>query len=139
MIFDHVGLFVADLETGRNHLERLLKVTRVEREIDDSGLKVRIQFLVDRAGIRYELIAPFGEGNPVSGVLESGKAILNHLAYRVENIDKEARRMRDEGSLPLGPARPAIAFGGRRVMFFLTPLRFVVELIEDSSESERMV
>jgi hypothetical protein len=33
--------------------------------------------------------------------------------------------------VPTGPARPAVAFGGRRVIFLLTPLRFILELIEE--------
>jgi hypothetical protein len=32
--------------------------------------------------------------------------------------------------MPLGEPRPAVAFGGARVIFFLTPLRMIVELVE---------
>lgn len=131
MIFDHIGLFVADLEAGRAKLSALLPIADESDPIDDAGLKVRVQFCYDTLGICYELVAPFGEGNPVSGVLESGKAVLNHVAYRVVDLQAEAARLRREGAIPLGPARPAVAFGGRDVMFFLTPLRFIIELIEE--------
>lgn len=130
MIFDHVGLFVPDLETGRDRLAALLPIRAAGEPIDDPGLKVRVQFLTDASGLRYELVAPLGEGNPVAPVLASGKAILNHVAYRVADLEHEARRLRRAGSVPLGPARPAAAFGGAPVMFFLTPLRFILELIE---------
>lgn len=129
MIFDHIGLFVADLETGRRKLAATLPIAEVSAPIDDAGLKVRVQFCTDSSGIRYELVAPFGAGDPVSGVLEGGKSILNHVAYRVADLDAEAARLRREGAMPLGLARPALAFGGRRVMFFLTALRFIVEQI----------
>lgn len=133
MIFDHVGLFVADLDSGREKLAALLPIAHVSEAIDDAGMKVRVQFCTDTSGVCYELVAPFGEGNPVSGVLESGKAVLNHVAYRVADIKAEAARIRRQGAMPLGPARPAAAFGGRMVMFFLTPLHFIVELIEDQA------
>lgn len=134
MIFDHVGLFVADLEIGKQKLSSMLPIASISDPIDDAGMKVRVQFCTDTSGIRYELVAPFGEGNPVSGVLEHGKAVLNHVAYRVSDLKSEAVRLRSEGAIPLGYARPAVAFGGRMVMFFLTPLRFIIELIEDLPE-----
>lgn len=137
MIFDHVGLFVAELEDGRQKLTAMLPIAETSPVIDDPGLKVRIQFCTDTSGIRYELVAPLGEGNPVSGALSSGKAILNHVAYRVADIRAEAERLRATGCIPLGPPRPAIAFGGRPVMFFLTPLRFIMELIEDTPPHEQ--
>lgn len=130
MIFDHIGLFVADLAQGREKLAAMLPVERFSEPVDDEGMQVRVQFANDRSGIRYELVAPFGEGNPVSGVLASGKAVLNHVAYRVGDIAAEAARLRASGAVPLGPARAAKAFGGKAVMFFLTPLRFIIELIE---------
>jgi methylmalonyl-CoA/ethylmalonyl-CoA epimerase len=135
MTFDHIGLFVSDLEFGRQKLSALLPISECAVPVDDPGLRVRVQFCTDSSRIRYELVAPFGADNPVSGVLQSGKAVLNHVAYRVTNIASEARRFRSEGAMPLGPARPAVAFGGQRVMFFLTPLRFIIELIEAPADS----
>ena len=130
MIFDHIGLFVPSLEKGRTHLSQILPITGYGEEIDDPGLKVRVQFGTDSSGVRYELVAPFGEGNPVSGVLASGKGILNHVAYRVADLPAETARLRAARALPIGEPRPAVAFRGARVAFFLTPLGFIVELIE---------
>ncbi len=130
MIFDHIGLFVGDLDQGRRKLAALLPIAAWSDPIEDAGLKVRIQFATDTSGVRYELVAPFGEGDPVSGVLQSGQAILNHVAYRVADLDAELGRLRAEGALPLGPPSPAVAFGGRRVVFLLTRLRFILELVE---------
>lgn len=130
MIFDHIGLFVSDLEDGRRKLAGMLPIIEYSEPIDDAGLKVRVQFATDSSRIRYELVAPFGEGNPVSGVLMTGKAILNHVAYRVSGLPAAGERLRQEGAIPLGPARPALAFGSRPVIFYLTPLRFIIELIE---------
>ena len=130
MIFDHIGLFVPNLEKGRTHLSRILPITGWGQEIQDPGLKVQVQFGTDVSGVRYELVAPFGEGNPVSGVLASGKGILNHVAYRVTDLPVELARLRAARALPIGDPQPAVAFDGARVAFFLTPLGFIVELIE---------
>lgn len=121
------------MEVGRETLSRLLPLLSYSEVIEDPLLKVRVQFCTDTSGIRYELVAPFGEGNPVSGVLERDTNILNHVAYRVTDLKAEALRLRKAGSILLGPARPAVAFGGRPVMFLLTPMRFIVELIEEGA------
>lgn len=130
LAFDHIGVFVRDLETGRRHLERLLPIVHAGAPIDDPLLHVSVQFLRDSAGTCYELVAPFGEGNPVDAVLAGGKNILNHVAYKSTDFDASVAHYRASGCMPLGPARPALAFNNARVIFFLTPLRMIVELVE---------
>ncbi|NQV82479.1 MAG: VOC family protein [Rhodospirillales bacterium] len=130
MIFDHIGLFVADLREGRQHLSALIPIVDFTEPADDPKLKVRVQFGTDSSGIRYELVAPFGDGNPVSAVLDAGKNILNHVAYTASDLNGEIDRLRDVGAIPLGPPAPAVAFAGARVIFLLTPLGFIIELIE---------
>lgn len=130
MIFDHLGLVVNDLATGRDKLSRLLPIDEWSEEIADPGIGVWVQFGRDLSGFRYELVAPLARPSPVCEALKSGKNILNHLAYRVAELDRGASHLRAEGAIPLGPAKSAVAFAGARVMFFLTSLGFVVELVE---------
>lgn len=130
MIFHHVGIFTSDLNIGRVKLSSILPIESVSEPIEDPGLNVQVQFCTDSSGICYELVAPLGENNPVSGILLSGKAIINHVAYTVIDIDKASKNLRESGCMPLGRARPALAFDNRRVIFFMSPLRFIIELIE---------
>lgn len=133
MIFDHIGLFVRDLDAGRACLSALLPVTGWTMPVDDPAIHVRIQFGTDASGVRYELVAPFGDPSPVTESLGAGVNILNHVAYRVTGIDDEITRLRRQRCIPTGAPRPAVAFAGRRVVFLLTPLRFIIELIEDAA------
>lgn len=130
MKFDHIGVFVHDIEEARAKFDAVLPGYAWGRTFDDDVLHVRICFGEDAAGLRYELVAPFGSPNPVSGVLESGRNILNHVAYRVPNLNAAADKLRATGAVPTGPPKPAIAFGGALVMFFLTDVGFMIELIE---------
>jgi methylmalonyl-CoA/ethylmalonyl-CoA epimerase len=132
MRFDHIGLFVSELSHGRERLAALLSIARFSDEINDPLLHVRVQFCIDASGISYELVAPLGEDNPVSAVLASGRNILNHVAYRVDSLEAAMASLRKQGSVPVGAPAPAVAFAGARVAFFLTPLRFLIELIEDA-------
>jgi len=130
MIFHHIGIFTSDLDVGRNKLSLILPIQSVSEPIEDTVLKVKVQFCTDTSGLCYELIAPFGENNPVSGILLSGKAIINHVAYTVESINVASQELRNSGCIPISLATPAVAFGNRRVMFFMSPLHFIIELIE---------
>ncbi|HEU0117286.1 MAG TPA: VOC family protein [Alphaproteobacteria bacterium] len=131
MIFDHIGLFVSDLSAGHKQFAAMLPVAKFSPEIDDPLLKVRVQFLWDSSGTRYELVAPLGADSPVSGALASGNNILNHVAYRVADLDVEIARLRQQRCMPFGTPQPAVAFNNARVIFLLTPLQFIIELIED--------
>lgn len=120
-----------DLAQGRERLSAILPIDHYEDEIEDPGIRVRIQFGVDTSGIRYELVAPLGEdNNPVSGVVKSGKNVLNHVAYLVPDLDAAMEKMLAQDAVPLGQPMPAVAFNNCRVVFFYTSLRFIVELIE---------
>ena len=45
-------------------------------------------------------------------------------------FDENIKRLRSEGMMPLGPAKKAKAFGGARVIFLLSTLGFIIELVE---------
>ena len=131
MKFDHIGVFVSTIDLGRKYLESILHITNWTDAIEDPKQKVIVQFGFDKSGIRYEIIAPCGEGNPVQTLLLQSKNILNHVAYNVENIDIEIKRLQRERCILISGPSPAIAFNNNKIAFLYTPLRFVVELIED--------
>lgn len=128
--FDHIGLVVASLAEGRENLSAALEVRRWTEPVDDEGIGVSVQFGVGTTGPAIELIAPLGENSPVAGALRSGGRILNHLAYVTADLEGSAAALREQGYCTTGPARPAVAYGGRAIQFFVSPLRFMVELIE---------
>lgn len=131
MKFDHIGIFVKDLNYGAIELSKLFEITEKSPIYHDSLIQVAVQFCYDRSGICYELVAPYGDNNPVDAVLNNNGTILNHIAYKTNKFDDMVLSLRDNGCLPLGKPKPAVAFSGSRVVFFLTPLRLIFELIED--------
>ena len=128
--FHHIGIFVKDLEYGKLEISKFVDVASVSNEIVDEDMGVRITFVQDKQGIQYELVAPYGDNSPVVGVLSRGKDFLNHIAYQTNSFDDEISRLRREGLVPLGTAKKAKAFRGSRVIFFLSPLGFIIELVE---------
>ena len=49
------------------------------------------------------------------------------------DVRTSVSKLRETGCVPLGTPQPALAFNGARVIFFLTPLKLIFELIEDES------
>ena len=128
--FDHLGVVVKRLSKGRERMSALLSITDWTAPIEDVVNGVRLQFGRDLAGVVFELLEPLGEDSPVYPALQSGKAILNHVAYRVPDLAAGAAHLTAAGAARVSEPKPAIAYGGRPIQFFVTPLRFVIELIE---------
>ncbi len=128
--FDHLGLVVKRLAKGRERMSGLLRIAEWTAPIEDAVNGVRLQFGRDPAGVVYELLEPLGQDSPVYEALRSGKAILNHVAYRVPDLAAGAAHLATAGAARVSEPKPAIAYGGRPIQFFVTPLRFIIELIE---------
>ncbi len=128
--FHHIGLFVKDLAFGLEQLGKVIEIASVSEVIADENLLVLIQFVTDASGVRYELVAPFGEGNPVERALKTKRNILNHVAYVSQDFENDISELRQNGAIILGVPRQAKAFDGRRVCFFLTKLGVIFELVE---------
>jgi methylmalonyl-CoA/ethylmalonyl-CoA epimerase len=129
--FDHLGLIVPDLDAGREFLTTALGISRWTKVIDDPRLKVSVQFgSMPTGGLNYELIAPLGDDSPISNALRSGKHMLNHLAYLTPDLTRSGEHLRASGCSATGPAQPAAAYNRALVQFWMSPLRFVIELIE---------
>lgn len=128
--FDHVGVVVSDMAEGRTFLEEMFGIDRWTKVFEDPGIGVYVQFGRTSDGPCYELISPLGEASPVNTALKRGINILNHVAYLTADLDADAQRFEGRGAMMAGPAKPAVAYRGARVQFWITPQRFMVELIE---------
>lgn len=130
MRFDHIGVVAKTLQEGRAALESYFPIAGWTGEFTDSINGVFVQFCRDTSGVCYELVAPLGDRSPVHGALNAQHNIVNHVAYLVSDLSAEARRLQVAGAIPIGKPKSAIAYGGRRIQFFVTPMRFLVEIIE---------
>lgn len=129
-IFDHLGLVVKSLERGRSALEASLLIRGWTPETIDPVNGVRLQFGRDLAGVVYELLEPLGEDSPVQQALVSSRNILNHVAYRVSDLTVAAAHLKATKNTPTSTPKPAVAYGGAQIQFFVSPLNFIIELIE---------
>ena len=130
MRFDNIGVAAPSLEEGRAALTAVIEIPRWTEEFTDPVNSVCIQFGADASGICYELIAPLGDDSPIAKALNTGRNILNHVAYLVPDLAQARERLRAAGAVATSEPHPAIAYKGGRIQFFVTPMRFIIELIE---------
>ena len=130
MEFNHIGIFVKTLENGRDELDKLFGIKKWYEPIIDDVQGVKVQFGYDSCGICYELVAPHSKINPVDNVLSQGKNILNHVAYKVDNIEEAIKRLQNLNNILITGPIKAKAFDNKRIAFLFTKLRFIIELIE---------
>jgi methylmalonyl-CoA/ethylmalonyl-CoA epimerase len=130
---DHAGFAVAALEPAIALFRDTLSAT-IGPVFEDPLQKVRLCF-AEYPGGRVELIAPLGPDSPVSRIIADAGGGLYHLCYETDDLDAEFQRLRTQGFVPTGPPQPAVAFGGRRVVFLYHRIAQLIELVEAPTAS----
>jgi methylmalonyl-CoA/ethylmalonyl-CoA epimerase len=131
MRFHHVGVGVINLDSAKVVYQALGYT--VLRDVADPVLDVRICFLRSRTQGQplIELLAPLGDEGPLSALIR--RRMLPspyHTCYSVVDIPETGARLRDLGFMPVGPEKPAVAFGGASVQFYYSPDVGLIELVE---------
>ena len=131
MKFDHIGIIVENIEKATKLMVDDHNLQKCGEKIVETEIDVILQFLVDNNGLRYELIKPNSPNSPLNKVLEKkNNNKIHHVAYLVENIDQKCNDFREKGYGFLTNFFSAKAFDGARVIFLMSPLGFIIELIE---------
>lgn len=99
MKLEHIGIAVANLDESETLLHRLLGRSSYKRETV-AAQSVTTSFFTagDASGqAKLELIAPEGDTGPVQKYLDKRGPGIHHLAFEVEDIVAEMRRLKDDG------------------------------------------
>lgn len=131
MRLHHIGYAVSDIAAyRRDFFDPLFQPESVSEPVHDPIQRVRVCFARMAGGTVIELVEPAGGESPLRGVIGSARGGLYHLCYETEDLDAAIAGFRARGCLALSRPAPAAAFGGRRIVFLLTPQRDLVELLE---------
>ena len=129
MEFHHLGIIVDDLKNSTIEFEESIGGSKEGKEILDEGIGVTIQFIKDPSGILYELVQPIDEDSKIFSVLKTNNH-LHHIAYKVDLIEERVKELRNKAFGPLTKLMKAKAFEDKRVVFLLSPNKYIVELVE---------
>jgi methylmalonyl-CoA/ethylmalonyl-CoA epimerase len=111
---DHIGVAVEDLEAGIALYEQSFEMELAHREtVESQGVEA---VLLDVGGGHVELLAPLGPDTPVGKHLARKGPGLHHVAYAVDAVDAELRRLAAAG-VELIDAEARTGIRGSRVAF----------------------
>ena len=116
--YHHTGMATSSIESLCGH----------GVAIDDPIHRVRVAFIRIN-GLMVELVEPLAGESPVALSLTKGIKLL-HLCYSVPDLNESLKQCRPHGLLPISKPQPAVAFGGRRIVWVFGNRHGLFELIE---------
>ena len=136
----HVGFVVPDLEAALADLGRLYGIDAAHiRRVPEGDVEAPARFaFVTLAGAEFELIEPRSDAQKALLLAApSGGAGINHVAWRVRDLDGALARLAERGIVPgyVTPDGPVVLPGKR--MVYLDPDStggHFVELIEHAED-----
>jgi methylmalonyl-CoA/ethylmalonyl-CoA epimerase len=127
----HVGYVVSDIEKSAAGFAGSVGARWDGKIVADPLQGARVSFLTMRPeDAQIELVEPDSPGAPTARFLREKGEGLHHLCYEVKDLAETLQTMRAAGSLLARPPKPAVAFGGRRIAWLLTPEKLLLELLE---------
>lgn len=111
---EHIGIAVKDLEAANKVYESLLN-TKVykEEEVKSEGVKTSFLRIGDS---KIELLEGTSEDSPISKFISKKGEGVHHIAYDVEDIEKEMQRLNKAGFRLLNE-RPKLGADNKLVCF----------------------
>ena len=129
MRIDHIGYAVKRMDRARSSFEKIGYV--FEPVIDDMDRNVRLSF-GEKDGYRIELVSPLDrmQKSPVDQYLMNAVGAPYHICYQSDQLDKEIEMLEGQGYKVVIEPRPAVAFGGKRVVFMMNIGFGLMEIVE---------
>ncbi|MCP9234426.1 methylmalonyl-CoA epimerase [Lewinella sp. JB7] len=97
MKLEHIGIAVANLDESEALLQRLLGRAPYKRETVESQSVTTSFFTAGDGAAKLELVAPEDQRGPIQKYLDKRGPGIHHLAFEVEDIMAEMRRLREDG------------------------------------------
>lgn len=134
-VFHHVGFVVTSIAPVIEGFCRALDGEGWSETWHDPVQKVRVAFIYPKVGgPSFELVEPAGQESPVEDFLASGGG-LHHVCYEVNDLDQTVRDARNRGLVMIRRPRPAVAFDGRSIAWFVSREKLLIEFLEGPAQS----
>ncbi|NBG88547.1 methylmalonyl-CoA epimerase [Isachenkonia alkalipeptolytica] len=111
---DHIGIAVKDLEKSLSFYEDVLGIKCEGKETVEEQ-KVRVAFL-PIGDTEVELLESTDPEGPIAKFIEKKGEGIQHMAYRVEDIEKAIASMKEKG-IRMIDEKPRYGAGGAKIAF----------------------
>ncbi len=129
MTINHIGYAVKRIDRAIESFQKLGYVFGTQ--IDDPDRNVKIVF-GEKDGYRIELVSPLDKkgSSPVDRYLGNTVGTPYHICYETDLFDLSVERLIAQGYKVIIEPRPAVAFGGKRVVFLMNIGFGLMEIVE---------
>ncbi|MBN2797056.1 MAG: methylmalonyl-CoA epimerase [Clostridia bacterium] len=129
MKVDHIGIAVKNLEETIKFYTDILGLDLQDTEIVEEQ-KVKVAFL-PIGDTEVELLESTSEDGPIAKYIERNGEGVQHLAFRVENIEEAIAEMQEKG-MKMIDEMPRYGAGGAKIAFMhpKSSYRVLIELCE---------
>lgn len=129
MKIDHIGYAVKRMERALSSFEILGFV--FEPSIEDVDRNIKIAF-GEKDGYRIELVCPLDKEkiSPIDSYLTGVGPTPYHICYQSSDFDAQVEKLVEQGFKVIIAPKPAIAFGGKRVVFMMNLGMGLMEIVE---------
>lgn len=133
MRVDHIGYAVKSIDRARKSMAAL--GWSFGDTVDDNDRNVAICF-GSLGASTVELVAPLDRttSSPVDEVLSKNGPTPYHICYVSDDVDADVDSLVKQRFKITRPLAPAIAFGGRRVVFLYSLAAGLVEIVEATEQ-----
>ncbi|MBU5439311.1 methylmalonyl-CoA epimerase [Tissierella sp. MSJ-40] len=111
---DHIGIAVKDLNETLKFYEEILGIKCVSTEVVEEQ-KVKVAFL-PIGDTEVELLESTEENGPIAKFIEKKGEGIQHIAYKVEDIEKTLEELKAKG-IKLIDEKPRYGAGGAKIAF----------------------
>jgi methylmalonyl-CoA/ethylmalonyl-CoA epimerase len=94
---DHVGIAVADLDAAIALYESAYGMTCVHTEVNEEQGVREAMMAVGDSGSYVQLLAPLSPDTTIGRFLDKSGPGIQQMAYRTDDLDALAERLRDQG------------------------------------------
>ncbi len=111
---DHIGVAVKNLDEAIKFYEGILGMKCLDKEVVEEQ-KVTVAFL-PIGDTEIELLESTEEDGPIAKFIEKKGEGIQHIAYRVDDIEKAIDEMKEKG-IKMIDEKPRYGAGGAKIAF----------------------
>lgn len=129
MKINHLGIAVSNINLSVKLYKESLGWEKETDIIDDPIQKVKILFMKDDCGNRYELLEPIGNDSPINKFIDR-RISLYHFCYEVKDIESKIEELTQKKFILISGPTEAVAFDNRLIAFLINQDNLIIELVE---------
>lgn len=129
MKIDHIGYAVKRIDRALDAFQKL--GYEFEPVIDDTDRNVKLVFGT-KDGYRIELVSPLDKKreSPVDQYLSNAIGTPYHICYVSKRFEDDIDELKTQGFKVVIEPKPAVAFGGKKVVFMMNIGFGLMEIVE---------